>query len=170
LTWLPGNIAKEFTQKAAEVLTRYFDGDMSLVDEIKNNRCIGPEVACVMFISSAAASAKRKRESNEMPKSDWIYGTESEAFPGLIKIGRSGDVKVRLSSGNTFCAPEPHTLIAAAPTFDPKRDEEAAHEHFGEFRVEGEFFRISEAALRLYFTEVLLPIYHRELDEAINRF
>jgi hypothetical protein len=169
MTWLTGDVAKEFTQMAAEILTRYFDGDKTLAGEIENNKCLGPEVACAMFISSAAASAKRKRHSKEMPKSDLIYGTESDAFPGLIKIGRSGDVKARLSSGNTFCAPEPHTLIAASPTFNPKRDEAAAHEHFGEFRVEREFFRISEAALRSYFSKVLLPIYHRELNEAINQ-
>ena len=124
------------------------------------------------LISDATASAKRKRENGDgrMPKSDWIYATESEAFPGLIKIGRSGDVKARLSSGNTFCAPEPHSLIVAAPTFDPKRDETAAHDYFAKYRVEGEFFRISEASVRSYFSQVLLPIYHKELDDAINGF
>jgi hypothetical protein len=164
--WLPGEVAKAFRGKAVEILMRYFDGDMTLVNDIEKNKSIGYEAACLTFISSAIVKHKRDRE--EMPKSSWIYGTQSKAFPGLIKIGRSRNIKARLSSGNSFCAPEPHVLIAAAPTFNPMRDEDAAHTYFSEFRVHGEFFQISESSLKTYFSQILTPLYQQELIDAIS--
>jgi len=143
---------------------------MTLIEEIKTNKCIGAQAACESFITSTVNSVKREREAITcMPKSSWIYGTQSDAFPGLIKIGRSKNVKARISSGNTFCAPDPHVVVAAAPTFDAIRDEYATHEHFSDFRVQGEFFRISESSLQAYFTHVLTPIYHKELNELSDR-
>ena len=59
-------------------------------------------------------------------------------------------------------------MIAAAPTLNAKRDEKAAHEHFLEFRVIGEFFDISEQTLHEYFSKVLTQTYHEELDVAVN--
>jgi hypothetical protein len=170
INWLPGDNAKDFRGKASEVLTRYFAGDMTLIEEIETNKRVGARVACESFITNTIASVKREREAiTSMPKSSWIYGTQSDAFPGLIKIGRSRNVKARISSGNTFCAPEPHVVVAAAPTFDAIRDEDATHEYFSDFRVQGEFFRISESSLQAYFTQVLTPIYHKELNEFSDR-
>ena len=61
---------------------------------------------------------------------------------------------------------------AAAPTLNAQRDEAAAHKYLSEFRLQGEFFSISEASLRKYFTQVITPAaspaYHQEVDNAIN--
>jgi hypothetical protein len=160
---LPGETAKSFRTKAADILTKYFSGDLSLTAEIEHNKMIGAQAACQLFVTSTLAHAKRKRATS-MPSASWIYGTQSDAFPGLIKIGRSINVKARISSGNTFCAPTPHFVIAAAPTFDAVRDELAAHEHFADFRAAGEFFSISTDSLKSYFSEVTTPLYKSELQ------
>ena len=165
LMWLPGDRAKSFRSKASEILFRYFEGDERLISEIENNKLMGSLAAANVFAASSIASVKRKREV--MPQSSWIYGTQSSAFPGLIKIGRSKNVKARLSSGNTFCAPDPHVIVAAAPTFNDVRDEEAAHTYFNDFRVAGEFFNISEASLKDYFSQVTTQQYQHELAELV---
>ena len=163
IMWLPGETAKSLRTKAADILTKYFSGDLSLTAEIEHNKMIGAQAACQLFVTSTLAHAKRKRATS-MPSASWIYGTQSDAFPGLVKIGRSINVKARISSGNTFCAPTPHFVIAAAPTFDAVRDELAAHEHFADFRAAGEFFSISTDSLKSYFSEVTTPLYKSELQ------
>ena len=35
LFWLPGETAKQFRSKSAEVMIRYLGGDITLIDEIK---------------------------------------------------------------------------------------------------------------------------------------
>ena len=37
ITWLPGNMAKDYRSKACGILTRYLSGDLTLVEEIKAN-------------------------------------------------------------------------------------------------------------------------------------
>lgn len=167
IMWLPGETAKSLRTKAADILTKYFSGDLSLTAEIEHNKMIGAPAACQLFVTSTLAHAKRKRATS-MPSASWIYGTQSDAFPGLIKIGRSINVKARISSGNTFCAPTPHIVIAAAPTFNAVRDEQAAHEHFADFRAAGEFFSISVDSLKSYFSEVTTPLYKSELQALVE--
>jgi len=166
LMWLPGDRAKSLRSSVSELLTRYIEGDETLISEIQDNKSIGPIAASEKFVTSTMSSIKRKREV--MPQSSWIYGTQSNAFPGLIKIGRSKNTKARLSSGNTFCAPDPHVIIAAAPTFNATRDEDAAHIFFNEFRVAGEFFKISESSLKDYFMQVTTQQYQRDLAELVS--
>jgi hypothetical protein len=59
-------------------------------------------------------------------------------------------------------------IVAAAPTFDALRDEEAAHAFFKEFRVVGEFFKITESSLKGYFLQVTTQQYQHDLAELIS--
>jgi hypothetical protein len=76
---------------------------------------------------------------------EYIYATASDAFPGLIKIGRTQDIEKRLASANTFCAPMPHRLLFSVPTMQSVLDEKRVHDFFKERHVAGEFFRVTPA-------------------------
>jgi hypothetical protein len=49
--------------------------------------------------------------------------------------------------------------VDTVPTFNSVRDEAIVHEHFDEFRREGEFFEISVESLREYFNSCIRPRY-----------
>ena len=85
----------------------------------------------------------------------FIYASQSAAFPGLIKIGKTRDVKARLSQLNTACAPMPHVLVAQVPSLDYSRDECEAHAVFAQFRKQGEFFEISAEDVNRHFQTVM---------------
>jgi prophage antirepressor-like protein len=89
--------------------------------------------------------AIENENEQEQTSIEYIYATASDAFPGLIKIGRTQDVEKRLSSANTFCAPMPHRLLFSAPTMHSVRDEMRVHDFFKERHVAGEFFRVTPA-------------------------
>ena len=79
---------------------------------------------------------------SDAPK--FVYAFKNAAFPGLIKIGRTQNVKERLSQLNTACAPSPFAIVAVSPSLDYIRDEKRAHDFFADNRKEGEFFHVSE--------------------------
>jgi hypothetical protein len=85
---LPGKFAKSLRLKACKVLTRFLRGDLSLIKEIVDNHERGIEASCMEFVSEAFAD-HRSEERTEMPPVEYLYGTVSSAFPGLVKIGRS---------------------------------------------------------------------------------
>ena len=118
---LPTNEAVKYCRtKIADTMARHLKGDPTLAAETAHNASIGLAAACEAFLSDALVLAKRKREAE--PALGYVYGTASEAFPGLIKIGRTGNLDSRLCSLNTSCAPLPHRLVAVAPTRNPVRD------------------------------------------------
>ena len=84
----------------------------------------------------------------------FVYAVKSAAFPGLVKIGRTQDMKTRLSQLNTACAPSPFVVLAVSPTLDYVRDEKRAHEFFSLQRTEGEFFRVNEAQVTDFFKTI----------------
>ena len=168
LMWLPGSQAKATRSAAAEILARYVEGDQSLCLEIANNKQIGENQACAALMNSAMKKRKYD-ETHSMPTVGWVYGTESEAFVDMVKIGRAQDLNSRLASGNTFCAPAKHVVVAAVPSFDPIRDEKAAHQHFEAQRGSGEFFKVTKEAVQLYFNLHLMPLYQQELASMIAK-
>ena len=95
----------------------------------------------------------------------FIYASFSEAFPGSVKIGRTANVKTRLSSGNVFCAPMPHRIIAVAPTLDAERDEDMAFGYFAPFRIAGEFFTISHEAAVAFLANHVATRYFQEMHD-----
>jgi len=154
----------------AQIISRYLNGDPSLNQEIANNKNIGGVESYSKFMGLVEQDTKRKLNEmmEEIPATSYIYATHSSAFPGLVKIGRSRDVKARLSSGNTFTAPAPHVLIGMAPTFDAVRDEKKAHAYFDYVREEGEFFRISHEEAKDYLHSVIKALHDQELEEYSN--
>ena len=149
---------------AVDILSRYLTGDETLVEEIKNNKSIGPLAACKKLAMKTTAG-----QIEPMPISGWLYGTESNAFPGQIKIGCSMHLDARISSADTFCRPAPHMVVAAVPTFDPRRDEKRVHAFFANERDVGEFFRTSKVAVQAYFNAHIMPVYQEELKQAISK-
>ena len=167
---LGGKVAKAFRDNALQILQRYLDGDMSLCKEVEENKNMGKKRSYAKFMNTVLEDAKKTmdEELKEIPSTAYIYATYSEAFPGLLKIGRSKDVKARLSSANTFTAPAPHRLLCMAPTFDAVRDEAATHVQFAKFRREGEFFEVEGKDVEAYFTTVITSWYQHELAMHMN--
>ena len=149
LMLLPGETVKCCRTKIAETMIRHLKGDPTLAIDTAHNASIGLTAACEAFLSDAFVLATRKREAE--PELGYVYGTASEAFPGLIKIGRTGNLDARLCSLNTSCAPLPHRLVAVAPTRNPVRDERVTHAYFADQREEGEFFRVTVEELQAFF-------------------
>jgi hypothetical protein len=162
---LGGKVAEAFKDKALKVLQRYLDGDTSICKEVEENKQMGQKRSYAKFMTTVLESAQEKKneELKEIPATSYIYATYSKAFPGLLKIGRSRDVKARLSSANTFTAPAPHRLLCMAPTFDAVRDEASTHAHFAQCRREGEFFEVQPTEVEAYFAAVITKLYQREV-------
>ena len=157
IMWLPGNMAKEVRSKVCDILTRFLSGDASLHAEVDRNASIGVVAACEAFMGDAIASSKRKRE--EAPEVGCVYGSVSEAFPGLIKIGLTHNPDARLSSMNTSCAPLPHRFVAIAPTYDAALDERMAHAYFADRQEVKEFYRVTVEELQRFFDRHITPEY-----------
>ena len=96
------------------------------------------------------------------------FTTKSQAFPDLIKIGRTSDMKARLTQLNTGCAPLPHVVVALAPTFNMQRDEHLAHKFFAHARREGEFFAVSEKEVTDYFVNHIMAQHQRDLVQHMS--
>ena len=158
-------VSEAFKEKTLTILRRYLDGDTSLCKEIEENKAMGQKRSYAKFMTDVLESAQAKinEELKEIPATAYIYATYSEAFPGLLKIGRSQNVKARLASANTFTAPAPHRLVCMAPTFDVVRDELSTHVHFAKFRREGEFFAVEREEVEAYSTNVITAWYQHEL-------
>ncbi len=163
---IPGENARAMRVQVADILSRYIHGSESLIDEIKHNRQVGPMQACSNLAQKAAATASQYIET---PQISYVYASKSHAFPGLLKIGKTGDLKARLISLNTACAPLPHVIIATAPSFDNDRDEKAAQAHFSSMRRDGEFFEIGEAEVIAYFASHITARFNVEFDRNFPR-
>ena len=171
---LPGSTVKALRLQFVDIIKRYFAGDPRMARELDQN-CKSQDPIHVM---ARQDTTKRRKLDNHNAQSQThhVYATYSTAFPGLVKIGRSANVKSRLSSGNTFTAPGlwpaatrcPHKIIAVAPTFYPKRDEKLAHAHFAQFRRSGEFFEISHEDVSRFLYVNILSAYQKDLLGSTN--
>jgi hypothetical protein len=168
IMFLPGKRVKQCRSQITEIISRYLDGDVSMCDEIKHNHLIGQKRSYAAF----ARDVMRNEDSNgnqKTPDFQYIYATKSAAFPNLVKIGRTIDIKSRLSQLNTGCAPAPHELVAIVPTMNMYRDEHLTHEHFASYRRAGEFFEVDEADVKAYFTKIILVRYQKDLFESMQK-
>ena len=165
IMWLPGNIAKDFRSKACDILTRYLAGDASLHSEVAHNASIGLIAASRELVSEVLASGKRKREDDSDVA--YVYATVSDAFPGLVKIGRTEDLDTRLGCMNTSCAPKPHRYVAIAPTYHAVRDERVIHSFFMDEREEGEFFRTSVENVKRALARLVTSEFNEEMQSRL---
>jgi T5orf172 domain len=74
-----------------------------------------------------------------------IYVLVNQAMPGLIKIGRTTDVEIRMRQLDSSGVPLPFECFYAAEVADPDQVEHALHDAFEDHRVRRnrEFFRLS---------------------------
>ena len=164
ITMLPGKHAQLYSMKFAEVVSRYLEGDDELRQEIEENKSIGIKRSYSRFAQDVERSVQEEQDNMDFfPQIQYIYATKSLAFPGLIKIGRTINMKARLSTLNSSCAPAPHVVVAIAPTLDMFRDEYLAHHWFAESRREGEFFAVTEQQVKDYFSNVIVRRYEEDL-------
>lgn len=169
---LPGKTALKFRLQFKNIIMRYLDGDRSMCSEIDANQAMGKVKSYSKFASSVVSKVlveNTKKALYEMPQTSYVYATKSPAFPGLIKIGKTVDVYKRLTQLNTSCAPNPHVIVAVAPTLDHDRDEKTAHAFFSNSRREGEFFELADADVLNYFATHITSQYHEELAQNIAR-
>lgn len=77
--------------------------------------------------------------------SEIVYVLTNEAMPGIVKIGRTGDVEQRIRSLDTTALPLPYECHYAAQVADASETERILHALFSEHRVRSnrEFFRLS---------------------------
>ena len=162
---LKSRISHALKEEMLDILHRYLDGDMSLCEEVEQNREMGKHNSLLKFSKKVMARAhvSALKELKEMPKLAYVYGTKTEAEPNLIKIGRSGNMFSRLSSMNTSIKTKPHQIVAVVPTFDSDRDETWAHEFFSSKHVAGEFYEVTIEELRSFFMDHIMPRYEAEL-------
>lgn len=158
---LPGKRAKAMRVQASDILARYVMGNDSLIHEIRKNKQMGPAKACATLLEKACLYT-------ELPQAVYLYATKSDAFPGLIKIGRSSEIAASLSCLNTGCAPAPHYTVAVVPTFDAIQDKAWAFEFFSHARVEGDFFSVSEQEVKAFFNTQIMHKYQMQLSENIS--
>jgi hypothetical protein len=102
-----GKLQEAYRIEMEQVLERYLDGDTSMCVEIQENKRIGAEAARESFALKVEARAAELEEEDDYYQQGIVYGMVSEAFPGLVKIGRTNDLEKRLTQANTFCAPAP---------------------------------------------------------------
>lgn len=102
------------------------------------------------------------------PPVEYVYAMRSDAFPGLLKIGRTRDIDKRLKAAATYSAPSPLYYVAIAPTFDSKRDEAEAHLFFKDKREAGEFFRVTLDEVEEYFFDVIRIRHLNEKEDLKN--
>jgi hypothetical protein len=157
---LPGKMSKLFRKKMADVIARYLDGDLSLINDIVENQKMGKVNSYQKFAQESLTYSEQQSTASF----GYIYAFASPAFPGCIKIGRSIDVERRLAQLNTGCAPDPLVVVATAPSFDNVRDEKIAHQHFSDSREAGEFFHLSEEEVKTYFKDIVAAKFHEELE------
>jgi len=98
-----------------------------------------------------------------------VYCISSPVFHGLVKIGRTTDLRDRLSHGNTSTAPAPLTLNSAVPTFSAIRDEFKTHEFFKQYHKVGEFFEVSPQSVHEYFMSHIVPKYQQDLEKVEDK-
>ena len=162
---IPGAIVTELRLAFVDILNRYIRGDESMHAELLINKDRGIQSTCLSILNKAISKQKK---SSLFPKTKYIYVCASEAFEGEVKIGMTQNVKTRLSSGNTMCAPKPHRIIAVAPTLDAERDEIMAQAYFAPYRTKGEFFRISHSDASSFLANHIAPRYFQEINELMQ--
>ena len=163
---LPGKYAAAHRVQFADIIQRYADGDETLCEEIIENKKLG-HVARYEKLGKRVTSTSKNE--HQIPTTEYVYATKSDAFPGLIKIGKTVDMAKRLSQLNTGCAPSPHYIVAIAPTFNYTRDEQAAHSYFATSRRAGEFFEIQDDEVKIYFSDHIMTKYQQDLAELVTK-
>jgi hypothetical protein len=162
---LPGKRALQIRKHFKDIIVRYLDGDRSMCSEILANEAMGKVKIYKEFTSRFMHTTK---ENHETPQTKYVYATKSSAFPGLIKIGKTENIKTRLSGLKIACAPAPHFIVAVAPSLDYSRDEKTAHDFFSTKRRAGEFFEVDEAEVIAFFTAHITAKYNVELMQKID--
>jgi hypothetical protein len=80
---------------------------------------------------------------NNMPKmGQWIYFIKEHRSDDRIKIGRTGCLKQRLSSLQTGNSDKLY-IVAYIKSEDTRALEDLFHNHFNEYRLNGEWFNIT---------------------------
>jgi len=132
-------------------------------DNAKHNRATALKILRTHHKSEFKSSQfkKRKRTAPEA----YVYLFQSAAFPEYVKIGRTQNIKTRLVQINCSMPIHPYELVTYFTSFDPVRDEAEAHEHFKNYRVAREFFKISKEEVIPYFLAKQNNLIHTQAPD-----
>lgn len=143
---------------------------MKIVEEMtKKFKELGETEYIHTLLQESLATHVAKQAEPQTPETKYIYATESEAFPGLLKIGRTSNIAKRIPNLNTATAPKPHKLVTMAPTLNDKRDEKLAHQYFASKRMSGEFFNVSAEEVMNFFHSHIIPLYNIEMAMNVSK-
>ena len=112
---------------------------------------------------------KLKTRMQSSIKPEYVYAAQSSAFPGLLKIGRTNNLDVRIRSSATFSAPSPFKIVASVSTMNSKRDEFRAHNYFAHRRHAGEFFYVTVDEVVDFFQYNIYSVFQREFKLLTDR-
>lgn len=147
---LPGETARSMRLKVIDAMT----------EKLKE---MGETEFLHSVLQDTLSTQVEEQSKSKIPCTKYVYATESEAFPGLIKIGRTKDIAKRIQNLNTGAAPKPHKLITMTPTLNSKRDEKLVHDFFADKRVAGEFFQVTAMEVMGFFYSQIAPVFNQEL-------
>lgn len=164
LEYIPGKKNISTNKIIMQFFTRFLAGDLSLIQIIESNHNSSNPINVMArkCLENNTTISFQRPPTKKIP-TRFIYATQTPAFPCAVKIGWSGNVQKRLSSGNTFIRLAPHSVVAVAPSLNYKRDERSAHAFFADKRLKGEFFNVSIDEVREYF-KTIQTRYNDELE------
>ena len=144
--------------EAAAMILSFLPGDKA-----KHRRATALEILGQHSNSNLYAAQFKKKKSSA-PEA-YVYLFQSAAFPEYVKIGRTQNIKTRLVQINCSMPIHPYELVTYFTSFDPVRDEAEAHEHFKNYRVAREFFKISKEEVIPYFLAKQNNLIHTQAPD-----
>ena len=149
-------VVRERTEMFSNLFDKYLEIQDRVVDRSAQARMCGMLLDTAGMLSTPTTAP--------YGTTGFVYCLQSDAYPDLLKIGRSKNVTERLAAFNTGCAPMPLRLVAQVKTLNAVRDEKRAHAHFASVRKEGEYFRTTVAEVQTFFNHHITPTYLDELE------
>lgn len=163
------NTVNDNVRRNVEFLYGLFDHMLDTHDQMKKRGL--PDAMCremcgVMLDNARLiGSLTQDIGKGNMPsKSGFIYCLKSDAYPEMVKLGRSKNVIERLAALNTGCAPKPLRVVFQVPTMDAVRDEKRLHVHFASRRGQGEYFNVTPEEVKRFVDTEITPLYIKEFQ------
>jgi site-specific DNA-adenine methylase len=98
---------------------------------------------------------KRLNVVASVTKEGYIYVIKNPAWPNYVKIGRTGESKVRLGQMQTFSPFGDYEIIHYIPCLDMRQGERQIHKSLSAVRAQGEWFNTTDKVALNCIQEIL---------------
>jgi hypothetical protein len=130
INFLPGPQAARFRHACADIVVRFLEGDLSLVEEIRKNSTRNPFETTLNFNTLPRTQKKR----------DGLVYVITSPVLDAVKIGMwKGSVKKLKERYSTYYGPR--LTLKIIETDNCRRLETLAHSALREFKIESELFK-----------------------------